>query len=237
MKKKIFFWSVFLSILFSLFLIYILGKKINPIIKRYATVEAERFATLIINHEIKDHTEDEKFDELFQTTKNNDGEIIMIDYNSVLVNQLLSEITREIQKDLLALENGNVKRLSLSKALKGENFPDLKNGIVCEVPMGTILSNSFLANMGPVIPIRLSFLGQVMSSLNTKVKSYGVNYLYIELSIQIEVRMRISMPTMTEEKIKKTQIPLSIKVIQGKIPNYLYGGIQSNSSSYSLPIE
>ena len=100
-----------------------------------------------------------------------------------------------------------------------------------------MFGNSLFANLGPVIPVKLSFLGQVTTHLNTKVESYGINNAYLELYVHIEVVERITMPTMTEEQKVKLDIPLTMKIIQGKVPTYYQGGLKENSQLFTLPID
>lgn len=76
-----------------------------------------------------------------------------------------------------------------------------------------------------------------MTHLKTEVKSYGINSVYLTSSIQIEVRERITMPSRTKEVVVKTEVPLSIKVVQGSIPDYYLNSLTKDSASYSLPVE
>ena len=112
-----------------------------------------------------------------------------------------------------------------------------KNGIVCKVPMGSLRKNALFVNIGPQIPIRMAFIGQVESSLNTKVKEYGINYLVVEINVNVVVEEQIIMPAMSKKETLKITAPLTLKIIQGEIPNYYFGTIEKNSSISYLPIE
>lgn len=236
-KKKVFEWILILVFVSSFLLVQLISKKINPIILRYASVEAKRFTTALINASIDQEVIDEIDDNLFTITKNDTGEIQLIDFNAKEVNRLLNLISEKVEGNLLKMEEGDVRELNVSKALKGYNFQKLKRGIVCEIPVGVLFGNSLFANLGPVIPVKLSFLGQVTTHLNTKVESYGINNAYLELYVHIEVMTRITMPMMTEEKKVKLDVPLTMKMIQGKVPTYFGGGLTENSQLYTLPIE
>ena len=87
----------------------------------------------------------------------------------------------------------------------------------------------FVANLGPVIPLRMSFLGQVSSHLKTKVTSYGINNLLLEVYVEVEIKEKISLPKSSDIVAIKVEAPLSIKVISGVVPNY-YGGIIDKNS-------
>jgi len=236
--KSLVLYTTILSIFSSFFLIKVMSKKINPVIYKYSSAEVERFTTILLNHSVNETIVDKIDEELFKVEKDQAGKIQTLDYNTKEVNKLLEDITKNVQKDLLNLEHGLIDELNVSENFKGKNFPKVKSGVICELPMTSIFSNSLLANVGPIIPIKLSFVGAVSTNLNTKIKSYGINNLYLEINIRVEVTERITMPMMTEEVKATVDIPLSIKIIEGDIPNYYYqNGINKNSNSYILPIE
>lgn len=234
-KRTVFFWVLIFIIIASFFLLQLISRKINPIILRYATVEAKRFTVALINSTIDEDIISEIDEKLFTITKSSNGEIQTVDFNAKQVNRLLNLISEKIEGNLLKMEEGNVDGLNVSKALKGYNFQKLKKGIVCEIPVGVLFGNSLFSNLGPVIPVKLSFLGQVTTHLNTKLESYGINNAYLELYVHIEVSERITMPMMTEEQKVKLDVPLTMKIIQGKVPTYFQGGIDQNSQLFTLP--
>ena len=117
----------------------------------------------------------------------------------------------------------------MSSSLSGINYQFIDSGIVCEVPLGALTGNGFVANLGPVIPLRMSFLGQVSSHLKTKVTSYGINNLLLEVYVEVEIKGKISLPKSSDIVAIKVEAPLSIKVISGVVPNY-YGGIIDKNS-------
>ena len=239
MKKKSFLLHTTILVIFSsFFFIKFIGEKINPIIYRYSSAEVQRFTTILLNHSVNETIVDKIDEELFKIEKDQTGKIQTLDYKTKEVNKLLEEITKNVQNNLLNLEHGVIDKLNVSENFKGKNFQNVKNGVICELPMSSIFSNSLLANIGPIIPIRLSFVGAVSTNLNTKITSYGINNLYLEINICVEVTERITMPMTTEEVKSSVDIPISIKIIEGEIPNYYYqNGINKNSNSYTLPIE
>ena len=133
---KLLIWVLILVVITTFFLLKIVSKKMNPIILRYATIEAKRFTTALINSAVDKNIINEIDNNLFTITKNKEGEIQLIDFNGKEVNRLLNLISEKIEKNLLKMEEGNVEELNVSKALKGYNFEKLKKGIVCEIPAG-----------------------------------------------------------------------------------------------------
>ena len=142
----------------------------------------------------------------------------MIDYNSYLVNELLNEIS------------GNILRTIKEKE---RNYKDVS----FYVPMGVITNNPLFVNKGPKIPVRMETIGSVLSGIRTNVKDYGINNSLIEMTIHVEVTERIIPPVMTNELKIENDIPISYKIIKGKVPNYYGDSISKNSSVFTFPVE
>ena len=236
-KLKLILGIVFLAFLISVVFVLCIGKKLNPTIRNYSTVEAKRFGTFIINYSLdKDFLKSLNGD-IFETTNNNKGEIQMIDFKTKEVNEVLEKAAAKVQKQLIDLENGNIDNMNIADTFKGLRYEKIKNGVVCELPMGVVFSNVLFSNSGPIIPIKFNFIGQVLTNLNTKVETYVINSVYIEVKLHIEITELITMPLKTEEVKIETDVPLTIKVIQGSIPNYYQQQLQKDSSIFTLPIE
>ena len=234
-KIKILFFILISTTIISVFLLSILGKRLSPILARYVNVEAKRFASNIINTSVNDTIEEKITDDLFNLSKTEDGKIEILDYNTKKVNSILSSINTKIQKKLLNLEDGQIANMPISSGFKVEKI--LKNGIVCKVPIGSLRKNSLFVNVGPSIPIKMVFIGQVESSLNTKIREYGINYLVVEINVNVVVEEQIIMPAMSKRKTLNLEAPLTLKIIQGEIPNYYFGSIEKKSNVNSIKLE
>ena len=78
-------------------------------------------------------------------------------------------------------------------------------------------------------------LGSTSSNINTKITNYGINNALIETSIVIDLKLQIVLPNKTEKVSFQNSIPISLKLIQGIVPNYYFNGIDKNSSSFIVP--
>ena len=233
-KKKAFLFIIISTTISSFFLLYVLWKRLNPILARYVNVEAKRFASNIINSSVNDIISDGLDEDLFKLSKTN-GKIEILDYNVKAVNKLLSKINNSIHSKLTNLEDGYIKDLAISDNFKMEKIT--KKGIVCKVPMGSLQKNSLFINVGPSIPIRMSFIGQVESNLNTSIREYGINYLAIEVNVHVTVEEQIIMPATSRKETLSIEAPLTVKIIQGEIPDFYMSPIEKNSGINTLPIE
>ena len=55
--------------------------------------------------------------------------------------------------------------------------------------------------------------------------------------VSVEVTEKVILPVMTDTIKVKNEIPISYKIIKGKIPTYYGESLNKNSSIYSLPME
>lgn len=226
-KKKINQWIViiiflFISIILSL---HFISKKISPGLMEYAELQAKKLVTLIINSAVTESIgEDLEVDSLFLITKDNSGEIRSIDLDPARVNRLLSNTTNSIQVNFRHIENGEPEKLSLmDDALLEYDKNDLKKGIIGNIPTGVIFNNSLLANLGPKFPIRIKIVGDIITNIYTKVTNYGINNAVVEVSIKVDVTTKAILPFSSKLITVSSDIPLTIKLMQGNVPSYYFG--------------
>lgn len=221
----------------SIFLVFkFINKKVTPILLPYAESAVKKLTNLVINKAIsKQVAEDLNIDDLFIITKDGNDQIKTIDFNPILVNKTLTLITNNIQLNLKYLEQGNIDLLELPDNIDIDYDEEkISKGIIYEIPSGIIFKNALLSNIGPKIPVKLSIIGDIVSTVNTKVTNYGINNAMIEVNIIVEVEEMVILP-LTTKKIKvETSIPVAIKLIQGTVPNYYFNGIDKNSPSIAL---
>ena len=221
----------------SFFLLALIDEKLGPMLYKYINMEAQRVVRGIVNEAVNDIVEDNfRTDTILEITKNKDDDVKYVTYNTKEVNNLLVLINKNIQKRLIDLEEGKTDNLLLSSNLKKGSFKNVKHGIVYEVPFGSIRNSTLFGNIGPNIPVKMSFIGQITSNFRTKVNNYGINNLVVEAYIETEVISQSTMPVSSKEKKVKVNVPISVEIIQGNIPIY-YGDIDNLSNNATLPLE
>ena len=141
----------------------------------------------------------------------------MIDYNSYLVNDLLNKISTNLFNIIKKRESGNSPSFY--------------------IPSGAFLKSPLLSFSGPKIPVRIKAIGSVLSGVKTNIKECGINSSLIELSVHLEVTEKVILPISSKDVKVSTDIPISYKIISGKVPSYYGEALNKNSSIYSLPLE
>ena len=226
-----------LVVVASFFLLELIDEKLGPMLYKYINMEAQREVRGIVNESVKDIVEDNfKTENILEITKNKDDDVKYVTYNTKEVNNLLVLINKNIQKRLIELEEGKTDNLVLSSNLKKGSFKNIKHGIVYEIPFGSIRNSTLFGNIGPNIPVKMSFIGQITSNFRTKVNNYGINNLVVEAYIETEVISQSTMPISSKEKKVKVDVPISVEIIQGNIPIY-YGDIDNLSNNATLPLK
>lgn len=182
----------------------------------------------MINQSIDDEVvKNLNVDELFIMNKS-ENTIQSVDFNTLRVNQLLQKINKKVWDNLSALQNGNMKVLSEHDSIF-QNTTKLNKGVIYEVPMGIIFHNTLFSNVGPKVPVKLIFSGNMNSYVKTNIKDYGINNAMIEVTIHIEVEEQVLLP-FTSKRIKvEADVPLAVKITNGDVPHYYSTGIKENS--------
>lgn len=236
-KKTALALIIIFSILSSIFLINSYGKRMNKIVEKRISIESEKIINNLVTTAINEILATKIPDNLFNIKKNKRDEIELLDYNTKEVNNLLKEINKKVQSKLASLEEGKIEDqkimpLYYNRKIVKKNKP----GVIYEVPLGISKKNSLLSNYGPMIPLKMQFVGSVSSSIKTKITPYGFNSLVVEIVIQTEIKEAITLPLTTTLKTINITSPLTIKIIQGLIPEYYYknglekGSFENNTS-------
>lgn len=228
LKINIFIVTIFICIFLSVISIGFIGQRVIPVFMEYAVSEIKNISVKIINNTISNELD--SFDNnMIEISKNNDNQIQMVDFNSKVVNKILTNLTKRVLSNLEEIENGK-KDLAFDKL-------NISDEIIYEIPLGRITNNIFIGNLGPKIPVKLSIIGDAYSNIKTNVKEYGINNAIVELIVNVTVFERVVMPFISEKVDISVDVPISIRIIQGEIPRYYGGGISKNSSILSIPAE
>ena len=238
MKKNIFIATLLLCVIITIIVLKIISIRVSPILMNYAELETKKLSSIVINRAVnKQLANGMNIDEMFNIIKNDNGEIATIDFNPAIVNKVLNTTTNVVLINLKAIEEGNIDFIELPDTLISNDKDKLKNGIIYEIPLGTITNSGFLSNLGPKIPIKLNIIGSVESNVKTNIKEYGINNALVEIYIRISVTEQINVPFISKRVTVTSDIPVALKVIQGSVPKYYGGTLSKQSNIFSIPIE
>ncbi len=218
---------------------------IKPTLRDIAETRATQIATYAINIAVgKKEIRDMELEmnqtgasaskkQLFIPTYDDAGNITSFTYNTVAINQLNNLITNDVQEYLRLIEEG---KTPISNPTLGEvekTTPN-KQGLVDKVPLGQATNNVLLANLGPNIPIRFQVMSNIQTNNIKEVKSVPINNVWVDVSIQVVVHVKIVIPFEVKTVTVTNNIPIVTQLIPGQVPIY-WGGNNSSNPSVVLP--
>lgn len=220
---------IFLIIITISYIAKLIINNISNYFLKNSIAEVEQITSALINYSVTDDMLTTlELDNLYRITKNSDNEVEMIDYNPVAVNIFLNKVTNAVQDGLFKMEQGDL-------TIIGKDFND--DGTIFYIPFGSITANPLLNNIGPKIPVKIKTVGSILSNVDVKIKEYGINNCLIEMNLVIEIKQQIMLPLISKKIKIINDMPISYKIINGKIPDYYSGSLSKGSNIYSIPIE
>lgn len=185
-----------------------------PIYINYSESEMKRVVTTVINKTINDI---EINDDLF-IVKNND-DIKIVDYDPKVLNKIISSISNNVYDNLKLIEKMDLDTLNKFNLDKS----------IFYVPSGIVFNSIVLNNLGPKIPVKLEIIESVNPNIETKVTEYGINNSLIEVNIKVNACVRMILPLSSRDIEITVIVPLTVKIIQGSIPEYYFGDLRKNN--------
>lgn len=235
-KKETFRNTIVFTIVFILFLTSVLLFKFSKNISKNITSisEAEinnityRFITDRINHNIlnKDTLQD-----ILIITKNKNDEILYVDFNYDNAYKILDSVSKILTDSFDDLQNGEIEIAYYDREISHKT-----NGLVLSIPIGSTLNNSYFYNLGPKIPVKVNFVGSVLTNLQTKVTNYGMNNALVEVFVYMEFHNKIMAPFSTKDMSFNYDAVIASKMIQGSVPDFYSGEIIKTSEAITKDV-
>lgn len=158
--------------------------------------------------------------DIIHLTKNEEGEILTIDYRYDIAYEYLSKSMNSFYEKVSETE------------LEISTFKTINNTIF--IPLGTIKSNNILFHsMGFKIPIKVELLNDVSMKFKTKISEYGLNNLLVELYIVVKTSNYLFSPNNYYNFDEENELLIASKIVVGKIPLYYGTSIEKSSAIVS----
>jgi sporulation protein YunB len=150
---------------------------------------------------------------LINLQKDSNGNITFIEANTILINEIITQIVRNIQIEL-------------------DKIPRVKVAI----NMGTVSGISMLKNIDPKFQVELESAGNINSSVRTEFKSVGINQTHHKIYLKIDSTIGILTPIATFNKKIDTEVLLTEAVIVGEVPQTYYNlnGVDEVDDMYNF---
>lgn len=231
-KKQIVVLVLFVIASANIFFFVKFNQKVTPKLLRVAEASIDKLnETLITNFKVKDLYPHIDLANAILLTKNTKDEIISVDFDLEAVYKGLSFITEYLQK---SIEDNAVRKNVLN--YYNEEMSSELDRIVLTIPIGIVSDSLYLNNLGPRIPVSITYMGYVSSSVRIKLENYGINNVLISIFIDCSLTNKFIIPSIEKDINHSYSILVASKIIQGVVPEYYGGAIETKSSILNVPI-
>lgn len=180
-----------------LYLIYFWCFRISPNLDTIAVMKAKSIVTRTVNEAINQQFgEETEARNLLITETDADGNIEMVQSDTRAINQLLSQLSTEIQ----------------------HRYNSNKTEYKTSVPLGSILGSQILSQRGP--SVELTILPMAVSGMDfkTEFEAQGINQTKYKVYVVMETEARVMAPFSSSVIEVKNTILIAEAIILGKVP-------------------
>lgn len=201
--------TIFIIVVFNIILVFF-DERVMPSVTEIATIMAKSQTLNIINEKsVGILSQDFKYNEMVKIEKNSEGNIILVQADTVKLNYIAAKLSTECNNELSKMENSAVK-----------------------VPLGWMSDKSAFYNFGPKITVQIEPMGNISTSYESKFESAGINQTRHKIYLNVNAKIRLKLPLRNQDIEVDTQVPVSDTIIVGKIPNTTFG-LPTNDQSKS----
>jgi len=189
---------ILLFIVLALFSGFVLIDRIvQPALFTIARVKAVHLATEKLNQTINEKLTKQhiRYQDIVHIQKDNQGKIVLVQADTLKINQLSTEMTLKVQESLRNLENESIG-----------------------IPIGQLLGIHILAALGPELSVRLIPVGTVRVDIIDKFEGAGINQTRHLIWLDLSSEFQIAIPLYKEAIKVNTKVPLAESIIVGDVP-------------------
>ncbi len=190
--------TVLLALCIAFFLLLKLA--IEPNIEEIAKMRAEVLVSRSINKALaQQFSEKNPQEELFTVITGEDGNMEIVQANSIEINILMSELSINLQEAF--------------KQMKPEKY---------EVPAGSLIGSKIFSQIGPGVEISVVPMSVSSMDFKTEFESQGINQTKYKIYIILDCRVKVLAPFSSDTINSVNNILIAEAVILGDVPgNYV----------------
>lgn len=177
-------------------LLIFFGNNINNVVYSYSESKIRALSVKAVNNAVSELVHNKNiYDNLVNITTDNEGNIVLIQANSIQINMLTKDLIKTSQ---IKLEKIGADGLN--------------------IPIGTFSGITLFSGKGPSINIKLIPVGDVSCNFISEFQEAGINQTIHKLYVTIDTKVNIILPLKSNTVETTTNILICESVIVGKIP-------------------
>ncbi len=207
-KKNIlklkFFIIIMLMCLVILFAYIDFDKRMDLATDELIHTKSKAIITNTINTSINDlFTEKNiKSEDLYTPLFNENGDLLTIDVNTILINDICNTLSTEITNELS----------------KNTDY-------IISIPVLTLYNITILEGLGPIITNSILPTGSVEVAYDTSFKQAGINQTNFDLWLDITCTLQMASPITKSEVVQTRKVPIISTIINGDVPTYMQNSL------------
>ena len=203
-----------LIVLFTIIISVVLFlRSAYPVFKGSCETAAASKGNKIITDQVSNVMKNYTYDDLINIEKDEAGNVTIIKANTVLINQVVTEIVRNIQEEF-----DNMPRITVS------------------INLGAVSGVSILKNFSPNFDVEMESAGSINSGIRTEFKSVGINQTHHKIFLKIDAKVSILTPIDVFSKNIESEVLLTEAVIVGGVPETYYNleGLEEPDDTFNF---
>lgn len=174
-----------------------LERNLTQVVLTLAQAQARAMAVQVLNEAAADLlSEGIAYDSLMAVTKDETGQVRLIQANTPEMNRLASQASLLAQAKLNSIRNQSVA-----------------------VPLGSALGLTLFAGAGPGIRVQILPVGSVQAEFVTDFQSAGINQTRHRVSLTLTAYVQLVIPTGAKSVEAVTQVAMAESIIVGEVPD------------------
>ena len=192
-RKKSILWIIAL-ILLLLYMYKFIDKNIKPTVIAISEIRARSITTQTINDTIRIKIKrDINYNDLIFVKYDNEGKVVLMQANTILMNSIAAEVALEVQEQLEKMSKSKIK-----------------------VPLSNAFDTQIITL--PSISVQIVPQGAVSVDFATEFESAGINQTRHRIYIIVNTDIKMIVPLVTESLRITTNIPIAETIIVGDVP-------------------
>lgn len=197
-KKKGFIVWIIVIIVLILYIYKYIDNNIKPTIVAISEIRSRSITTQAINNTIRTKIKrDINYNDLIFVKYDNEGKVALMQANTILMNNIASEVAIEVQEQLKGISKSTIK-----------------------VPLSNAFNTQLITL--PSVNIQIVPQGSVAVDFATEFESSGINQTRHRIYIIVVTDIKMIVPLVEETLQITTNIPIAETIIIGDVPEQYF---------------
>ena len=151
-----------------------------------------------------------------------DGAVLAVLDKEIIEYSELIDVKRDSGGNVCSLSTNTLEANRLKAKLSYEIVEYIKNDVkaTVKIPAGAFTGIVLISQIGPKIPVSLTYGGSVNSSIVSEFKSTGINQTIHRIYLHIDADVSLTCPIISYDCKIKSEYLISETVIVGSIPQF-----------------